>query len=80
MENNGYEAMKSNKTIFIKCKLEDAKYIIHGLFVDDMMHIYSCDAMKDEFLALYRRRWKQDGNIPGDDCRARGKMYQDSSR
>ncbi len=27
----------------------------HGIFVDDMMHIYSCDAMKDEFLALYKK-------------------------
>ena len=31
------------------------EYIIHGLFVDDMKHIYSCDAMKDEFLALYKK-------------------------
>jgi hypothetical protein len=37
MESNGYEAMNSEKTIFMKCK--GAKYIIHGLFVDDMMHI-----------------------------------------
>jgi hypothetical protein len=50
MENDGYEAINSEKTIFMKHKV--AEYIIHGLFVDDMMHIYSCDAMKDEFLAL----------------------------
>jgi hypothetical protein len=37
MENNGYEAINSEKTIFMKRK--GAKYIIHGLFVDDMMHI-----------------------------------------
>ncbi len=53
MENNGCEAINSEKTIFIKHK--GAEYIIHGLFVDDMMHIYSCDAMKDEFLALYKK-------------------------
>ena len=30
---------------------------IHGLLVDDMMYIYSCDAtrMKDELLALYKK-------------------------
>ncbi len=39
MENN--EALNSKMTIFIKYKV--AEYIIHGLFVDDMMHIYSCD-------------------------------------
>ncbi len=25
---------------------------MHGLFVDAMMHIYSCDAIKDEFMQL----------------------------
>ena len=51
MENNGYAAVNSKKTIFMKSKGLD--YIIHGLSVDDMMHIYSSDEMKDEFLALY---------------------------
>ena len=54
MENNGYEAINSEKTIFMKHK--GAEYTIHGLFVDYLMHIYSCDAMKDEFLALYKNR------------------------
>ncbi len=40
---NGYWAVNSKKTIFMKCKGDE--YIIHGLFVDDMMHIYSCNAM-----------------------------------
>ena len=53
MERNGYSAVNSEKTIFMKRKGDE--YIIHGLFVDDMMHIYSCDAMKDEFLALYKK-------------------------
>ena len=52
--------MNSEKTIFMKCK--GVEYIIHRLFVDDMMHIYSCDAMKNEFLALY----KNDFEITGD--------------
>jgi len=52
MENNGYEAVNSEKTIFMKHK--GAEYVIHRLFIDDMMHIYSCDEMKDEFLALYK--------------------------
>ena len=32
-----------------------SKYIIHSLFVDDMMHIYTSDEMKDECLALYKK-------------------------
>jgi len=37
------------KSIFMKHS--GSEYIIPGLFVDDMMHIYSCDAIKDEFMA-----------------------------
>ena len=53
MERNGYEAMNSEKPILMKRK--SSEYIIHGLCVDDMMHFYSSDAMKDEFLALYKK-------------------------
>ena len=53
MEKNGYPAVNSEKTMFMKCTGDE--YIIHGLFFYDMMHIYSCDAMKDEFLALYKK-------------------------
>ncbi len=59
MEQNGYLAVNSEKTIFMKRKGDE--YIIHSQFVDDMMHKYSCDAMKDEFLALC----KKDFNITG---------------
>ena len=59
MENNGYETMNNEKTIFMKRK--GAEYIIHGLCVDDMMHIYSSDAMKDEFLALYKKDFEITG-------------------
>ncbi len=59
MKQNEYSAVNREKTIFMKRKGD--KYIIHGLFVDDMMHIYSCDAIKDELLALY----KKDFNITG---------------
>ncbi len=59
-----------------------------------MMHMFSCDAMKDEFLALCKKDFEitggskseQDRNIPGDgtprhDCsEAGGKIYQDLSR
>ena len=56
MENNG---LNSEKTIFMKRK--GSEYIIHGLFVDDMMHIYSSDEMKDEFLALYKKDFEITG-------------------
>jgi hypothetical protein len=52
MEQSGYSAVNSEKTISMKRKGDE--YVIHGLFFDYMMHIYSCDAMKDEFLALRR--------------------------
>jgi hypothetical protein len=59
MDNNGYEAMNSEKATFVKRK--GAEYIIHGLVVDNMMHIYLCDAMKDEFLALYKKDFEITG-------------------
>ena len=59
MEKIGYEAINSEKTIFMK--LKGAEYIIHGLFDDDMMHIYSCYAMKDDFLALYKKDFEITG-------------------
>ncbi len=47
------------KTIFMKHK--GSEFIIQGLFVDNMMLIYSCDEMKDDFLASH----KKDIEIPG---------------
>ncbi len=44
MVNNGYLAVNSEKTVFKKTK--DSECIIHGLFVDNMMHISSCDEFK----------------------------------
>ena len=79
MDNNGYKAINSKKTIFMKRK--GAEYIIHGLFADDMMHIYSSDAMKDEFLALYTKDFKVtgDGNIPRHGSGTERQINQDSS-
>ena len=51
MIRNGYLAVNSEKTIFKKTKGSD--YIIHGLFVDDMMHISSCDKLRAEFMKKY---------------------------
>jgi hypothetical protein len=50
MINNGYLAVDSEKTIFKKTTGSD--YIIHGLFVDDMMHISSCDEHKTSMVAI----------------------------
>jgi hypothetical protein len=46
MEKNGYPAVNSEQTIFMRCKgqkfifmrRESLDFILHGLFVDDMMH------------------------------------------
>ncbi len=51
--------MNSKKTIFMKHSR--SKYIIHDLFVDDKMHIYSCDAIKNEFMQLYSKDFEITG-------------------
>jgi hypothetical protein len=51
MEANGYPAVISEKTIFMKRVNDD--FIIHGLFVDDMMHIPTNDALREEFMDKY---------------------------
>ncbi len=48
MEKNGYPVLKFEKTVFMKLQGDD--FIIHCLFVDDMMHIPTCDALKQEFM------------------------------
>jgi hypothetical protein len=53
MEKNGYPAVNSEKTIFMKRDGDD--FIIHGLFVDDMMHIPTCERLKTEFLEKYTK-------------------------
>jgi hypothetical protein len=50
---NGYLAVNSEKTIFKKTK--SSNYIIHGLLVDDMMHISSCDKLREEFMSKYSK-------------------------
>ncbi len=59
MEANGYFAVNSEKTIFMKC--EGKQFIIHGLFVVDMMHIATNTRLKNEFMEKYSR----DFNITG---------------
>ncbi len=59
MEKNGYPAVNSEKTVFMK--REGEHLIIHGLFVDDMMHTTTSTKLKDEFL----RKYSKDFNITG---------------
>jgi hypothetical protein len=59
MERNGYAAVNSENTIFMKHS--GSEYIIHGLFVDDMMHFYSCDEIKDKFMELYSKDFEITG-------------------
>ena len=59
MEQNGYPAVNSEKTIFMK--REGSDFIIHGLFVDDMMHVPTCDRLRDEFLKLYQKDFEITG-------------------
>ena len=50
----GDPAVNGEKTIFMKRQGSDI--VIHGLFVtvDDMIHVPTCDKLRDEFLTLYQ--------------------------
>jgi hypothetical protein len=53
MEKNGYPAVNSEKTIFMK--RDGSDFIIHGLFVDAMMHVPTCERLKKEFMDKYSK-------------------------
>jgi hypothetical protein len=59
MEKNGYPAINNEKTMFMKRKGND--FIIHSLFVDDMMHVPTCDALKEKFTAKYTKDFQITG-------------------
>jgi hypothetical protein len=59
METNGYPAVNSEKTIFMK--REGTDFIMQGLFVEDMMHILTCDRLRGEFLELYQKDFEITG-------------------
>ena len=59
MEQNGYPAVNRKKTIFMKS--QGSNFIIHGLFVDDMMHVPTCDKLREELLTLYRKDFEITG-------------------
>jgi hypothetical protein len=73
MEKNGYPEVNNEKTIFMKRK--EHNFIVHGLFVDDMMHVPTCDALKQELMAKYTKdfpnhRRRSNGDIFGHAGRA----------
>jgi hypothetical protein len=55
MEENGYPAVNSGKTIFMKRTGDD--FIIHGLFVDDIKSIPTKKALLYEFIAKYSKEF-----------------------
>ena len=59
MEANGYPAVNSEKTIFMKRAGDD--FIIHGLFVDDIMTAPTKKALMDEFIEKYSRDFEITG-------------------
>ena len=48
MEEHGYLAVNSEKNIFMKHAGEE--WIMHGLFVDDMIHASTSDDLRDQFI------------------------------
>ena len=53
MEEQGYFAVNSEKTIFMKRVGDD--WIMHGLYVDDMIHASTSEALKQQFIKEYTR-------------------------
>ena len=47
-------------------KRQGGDFIIHCLFVDDMMHVPTCDAFKQEFMAKYTKDFQITGGCPMD--------------
>jgi hypothetical protein len=60
MEDNGYPAVNSEKTIFMK-RTGDNDFIIHGLFVDDIKSVPTKKALLDEFIAKYSKEFEITG-------------------
>jgi hypothetical protein len=52
LEKNGYPAVNSEKTVFMKRRGTD--FIIHGPCVDDVMNVPTCDKLRYKFLTLYQ--------------------------
>ncbi len=59
MEQHGYSVVNSEKTTFMNREGED--FIIHWLFVDDFMHVPTCDKHSDEFLKLCKKNFEITG-------------------
>ena len=53
MEDNGYPAVNSEKTIFMKRSGDD--FIIQGIYVDDMKDVPTSQSLLDEFVDKYSR-------------------------
>ena len=54
----GWSRMATRRSILRRLfflRRQDSEFIIHGLFVDDMMHVPTCDKLRDKFLTLYQK-------------------------
>ena len=78
MEENGYLPANDEKTIFRK-EEANGDSIVHGLFVDDMMHIPSTKRMMKEFLDLYNKEFQTTGGMTKAMDMFVGIEYQQSS-
>jgi hypothetical protein len=52
MEDRGYKAVNSKKTIFMNH--ENGDWIMHGLFVDDMVHASASKKVELDFISEYK--------------------------
>ena len=68
MDKNGYPAVNSEQTIFMKRVGEHCDFIIHCLFVDDMMHnqYQAQGRVSEEVLQGFQHHWRlPHENVPG---------------
>jgi hypothetical protein len=63
MEQNTDPEVDSEKINFMKRQGSD--FIMHGLFVDDMVHVPTCEKLRNEFLALFQKDFEITGAIRG---------------
>jgi hypothetical protein len=59
LEDHGYATVNSEKTIFMK--RQGADFILHGLFVDDMIHTSTSELMMKEFMQSYSKDFEITG-------------------
>ncbi len=71
MEDHGYVAVNSEKTIFMK--RENGEWIMHGLVVDDMIHASTSEELIAQLKKKFIKEYKSDFEITCEDIMTSGR-------